>query len=103
VQRLNMTMSIEQLLAYCTENERVCPQPRRWNELYKLLPKTQQFGASWEPPLPLILGGWWHSSDSEKRDRLATHVRWAAEHSALDAITSFLTNLKEEEWYHAGE
>jgi hypothetical protein len=98
-----MAMSIEELSALCTENGRICPQPQRWNELYKLLPNTNQVGAGWAPPLPLIQGGWWHSSDSEKQQRLAVHIRWAAEHGALDAVAAYLASLKEDDWYHTAE
>ena len=39
------------LLAYCRENGRVCPQPRRWQALWEALPERGRVGTSWEPPL----------------------------------------------------
>jgi hypothetical protein len=52
---------LDQLLAYCRENQRVCPVPRRWHELWELLPEKRQLGIEWQPPLPLILAAWWGS------------------------------------------
>jgi hypothetical protein len=50
---------LDDLIAFVRSNGRVCPKPMRRNELYDLLPDRRQVGAGWEPPLPLILGGWW--------------------------------------------
>ena len=72
---------LDALFSYVVENRRVCPLPDHWNRLYELLPSRRQLSSGgWEPPLPLILGGWWSSDDSAKRARLALHIRWAAEH-----------------------
>lgn len=54
------------LLAYCRENNRVCPKPGRWDDLWKLLPERQRVGGGWEPALPLILGAWNYSSNFER-------------------------------------
>lgn len=40
------------LIAYCRENNRVCPMPQRWNALWELLPDRARVGGGWEPPLP---------------------------------------------------
>src|ERR1700741_3968707 len=72
-----MSEFLEQLLSYCRENGRVCPVPMRWNVLYQMLPETRQKEVGWEPSLPLILAAWWESSDGDKQERLAGHIRWA--------------------------
>jgi hypothetical protein len=72
----------------------------KWQELHELLPDRHRRGFGWEPPVPLILGGWWYSNDREKRDRLELHLRWAADHGVLLSITNFLNSLKEEDWHH---
>ena len=95
--------SLDSLIEFCKANGRVCPQPQRLNELYKLLPNTRQVGAGWVPSLPLILGGWWHSSDREKQERLEAHLRWAAEHEALEPVARLLHQLPATEWHHEGE
>lgn len=93
----------EQLNAYCVERGRVCPVPQRWQALYELLPERRQVGAGYIPPAPLILGGWWYSSDLEKRQRLQEHILWAAEHDAIERVAQFLYGLNESEWHHEGE
>ena len=40
------------LLAYVTEERRVCPQPIIWSRLFDLLPDKRRVGSAWEPPLP---------------------------------------------------
>jgi hypothetical protein len=94
---------LEKLLAFCTENGRVCPAPQKWNELWQMLPEKTQHGAGWQPPLPLILAAWWEASDDAKRDRLKDHLQWADSHGALDPIVRFLRSLPEGEWHHRGE
>lgn len=86
-----------------TTERRVCPQPQRWNELWELLPERKRVGAGWEPSLPLILGAWWHTSDSEKRGRFLSHLRWAAKHGALSEVSSFVRSLGPDQWHHEGE
>lgn len=93
----------ETLIAYCRENQRACPQPSLWNELWKMLPERHQCGASWEPSLPLILGVWHFTSNLEKMARLAEHIEWAAQHTALEKVSVFLHQLEETDWHHIGE
>lgn len=94
---------LDQLLAFVRERDRVCPLPERWTELYELLPGTTRVGGGWHPALPLILGGWWHSSVRDKRERLAEHIQYAAAHGVLSQVDQFLRGLAESEWAHAQE
>jgi len=48
-------VTLEQALEEAQKNDRVCPQPQKWNELYELLPNRVRRGNGWEPALPLIL------------------------------------------------
>lgn len=91
---------LEALLEYAQASERVCPVPDKWHELWKMLPDRRREGSGWEPPLPLILSGCWHSSNLDKRLRLQQHLRWADEHGALPQIDAFLRALAEFEWHH---
>jgi hypothetical protein len=91
------------LRSYCIENDRVCPQPMRWHELWELLPDRRRVGVGWEPPLPLVLGAWWNSTDEDKRARLAEHIRWAEAHRALEGADKSLRGLSETDWHHKGE
>ena len=95
-----MTNAAEQLIDYCREGGRVCPMPSQWNRLWELLPERRRSGVGWQPPLPLILAAWEHSSDLQKMLRLAEHIEWAETRGALDQVSDFLRTLPEEEWHH---
>jgi len=90
-------------LAQATRNDRVCPQPQKWNELYSLLPNRRRIGGGWEPPLPLILAAWWDTPANLKAARLREHIEWADKHGALEAVLEFLTDLEETEWFHIND
>lgn len=92
-----------ELIAYCPTNDRVCPMPTKWNELYQLLRDTRRVGNGWEPALPLILGAWHYASDSEKMLRLGEHITWADDHGVLEVVDSFLRALDESDWHHLGD
>jgi hypothetical protein len=98
-----VTADLQHLLAYCAEHGRVCPVPQQWLRLWDVLPNKRLGGAGWEPSLPLILGAWWEASDEEKQERLAVHLRWAAEHDALGQVEQFLRSLPKTEWHRRGD
>ena len=62
-----MNAELEEILAFSQAVKRICPQPQLWNELWETLPNKKRVGAGWEPPLPLILGAWWNTTDLEKK------------------------------------
>lgn len=97
-----MKDQLESLLTYCKENDRVCPMPLRWKELYDLLPDKRRVGAGWVPPLPLILGAWPEPA-LLKMLRLEEHLRWACDHEVLNKVDQFLRSLSEIEWFHVGD
>jgi hypothetical protein len=62
------------LLDYVKADGRICPNPKEWNVLWEMLPDKQQFGSSWEPPLPLILAAWLETPHFRKEARLNEHI-----------------------------
>jgi hypothetical protein len=90
---------LDKVLRLAQTGKRVCPVPQKWNDLWKLLPQRQRVGVGWEPPLPLILAAWWHTPDDEKRNRFLSHIRWAADHGALEAVSAFLNSLEPAHWH----
>lgn len=102
-QNQDMTSSLDSLLEYCADLDRVCPQPMRWNELWKMLPDRQRRGGGWQPSVPLILGGWWHSSNLEKMLRLKEHIEWAESHGCLAQVDAFIRGLSKDEWHYLGD
>lgn len=98
-----MSDPVESLVAYCRENNRVCPMPAMWNQLWEMLPNRTRVGNGWKPSLPLILAAWHDTPAMLKMLRLAEHIEWAAEHGALESVARFLRELREEDWHHIGE
>jgi hypothetical protein len=92
--------TLEEVLAETQKNGRICPQPRRWNQLYEMLPQKRSAGGRSEPALPLILAAWWHAPEHTKIARFREHIEWADTHGCLDKVYAFLRSLPEEEWLH---
>lgn len=89
----------EALLKFVQSEGRICPLPYRWNDLWEMLPDRTRVGSGWEPPLPLILAAWHHTSAIEKRDRLRLHIKYAAAKGILDVVDRFLRSLPQDQWY----
>src|SRR5512139_575297 len=84
------SQQLASLLEYVKAEQRVCPMPVRWQELWEMLPGRQRRGVSWEPPPPLILGEWWSSPSFAKAERLTEHIQYAATHGVLVEVDRFL-------------
>ena len=95
--------TLEEVLAIAQANDRVCPQPQKWNELYELLPNRSRVGSGWEPPLPLILAAWWDTPAIAKIARFREHLDWADRHGAIDVVHNYIAALPEKDWHHVGE
>jgi hypothetical protein len=95
--------TLTEILVEVKKNNRVCPQPQQWQQLYELLPDKKRKGGGWEPSLPLILAAWWDTPAISKMLRLREHIEWAATHGCLEQVYSFLQALPEEQWHHTGE
>jgi len=91
------------LLQHVRDKGRVCPVPRRWHELWEMLPARRRVGHGWQPPLPLILGAWWDTPALMKMMLLDEHIRYADAHDALADIDRYLRGLPEEDWAHLGD
>ena len=94
---------LEEAIAGVLVNDRVCPVPMRWNDLYKLLCKVAKDKSASTPPVPLILGAWWRSSPAEKAERLRCQLEWASDHGALEHALRHLARLSENDWVHLAD
>jgi hypothetical protein len=89
---------LDALLQYVRENNRVCPMPIYWLEVYDMLPNH---GGD-KPAVPLILGGW-DSPALFKMLRLEEHIRYADIQGVLPEVDQYLRRLEERAWLHLGE
>jgi hypothetical protein len=98
------TDTFETLWKYCTADNRLCPTPTKWNDLFGMLKdKKQKPDGGWKPSPPLILAAWWDTMPIEKYLRLKEHINWASDHEQLEEVGKYLRSLSEKEWIHYGE
>lgn len=96
-------ITVDLVLAETQKNDRVCPQPQEWQQLYELLSGKRRNGMGWEPSLPLVLAAWWDAPALSKMLRVREHIEWADTHGALEQVYVFLNALTEEQWHHIGD
>lgn len=89
--------TLDSLWNFCTSNNRICPMPMLWNDLYLMLKDSKNVD------LPLILNGWEMSSPLEKHLRFEEHIQWASKMNQLEEISQFLRSLSEDQWLHYSE
>ena len=94
--------SLAELLSIATINHRICPQPTIWNRLHTLAIEAD-FNQRPSPKLPLILGAWWDTSDTDKATRFKELCEWCHIIDVSDVVWTFLSSLDESEWHHANE
>ena len=100
----NFHETIETLWGYCISNNRLCPKPVKWRDLFEMLKnKKRKLSGGWEPSLPLILTAWYETMPFEKQLRLKEHIQWAFDHNQLDEAGRYLRSLSENDWIHFGE
>jgi hypothetical protein len=61
------TKQLDDLLEYVKRDGLICPEPGRRQQLWEMLPDKSRVGSGWNPPLPLILAAWDHTSGLEKK------------------------------------
>ena len=102
-----MKETFESLWKYCTSNNRLCPQYKIWQEVFKLLKDTKQLsghGGDREPAEPYIIyNNWGHIMPIELQFQFKRYLEWAVDHNQLDEVGEYLRALPEEEWAHYGE
>ena len=92
------------LWEYCISNNRLCPLPKKWMDLYEMLKNKKQIsGYDWEPSLPPVLTAWYDSVPIVKYLIFKEHIQWAADNNQIDEVEKYLRSLLEGDWVHYGE
>ena len=95
------TLTLDHVMVLARRNNRACPMPPAWGQLYDLLPaRPQKKGDSIAPPPPIDGPAWAAVSPMQKRLRLRDQIEWAEQAGALEAVHGFLAALPEESWLH---
>jgi len=92
-------LTVDDAMLEARKNNRVCPLPARWQELYEMLPERKA-----NRPTPPLVGASWAATPSiSKRMCLREHLEWAEAKGSLDAVMAFLKQLPEGDWHHMGD
>ena len=96
-------LRVEDVMVEARRNNRVCPMPQQWSELYQMLPGKKLRSNVWTPTEPLLGAAWTATPSLAKRMCFREHVEWAASHDFLEDLHTFITALPEQQWYHMGD
>lgn len=96
-------LTVVEAMVEARRNNRVCPQPARWQQLFDMLPDKRRSGAGWEPAPPLLGAAWKDTPSIPKRMVFREHIEWAASHGFLPQVFAFMKGLPESDWHHMGD
>ena len=95
--------TLEAALLVARKNNRVCPRPVRWAELFAMLPPRKTARGQENPPAPVIGPAWNVTPPLTKRVCFREHVEWAESAGILEAVMALMQSMREDEWLHMGE
>jgi len=85
--------------ALLRHGDRICPQPSRWLEFYRVLQEAAP--GTERPPEPLVGSTWASSPPVAKRTCFQQQIEWADTHKVLQPAYDFLKSLRDSDWYVA--
>ena len=96
-------LTVVEVMVEARRNNRVCPKPAHWQQLYGMLPNKKQGDGRWEPSPPLVDSAWNDTPSIPKRMCFREHIEWAAAHGSLPQVFAFMQGLAETDWHHMGD
>lgn len=99
-QALPGRLGADTAMVVARRNNRVCPQPALWTQLYEELGGPH---ADDLPPPPVERWLWSKLSSLQKRLFFREYVEWAERHGKLAHVMAFMARLGEADWLHMGE
>jgi hypothetical protein len=92
------SVSVDQALQLTRRNNRVCPMPERWRDMFDLMASIAPGKAL--PPVVIDGAAWSVVPPMQKRIRLREQLEWAERLGLLDPVFRFLQDLPDEGWLH---
>lgn len=92
-------LTVAEVMVEARKNNRVCPKPVLWQQLYEMLPDRRRS----EPTPPLLGAAWDGTPCIPKRICFREHIEWAASRGCLQQVFAFMKSLPESDWHHMGE
>ena len=94
---------LDDVLLEARRNNRVCPQPPRWLDLFDLL-QRKAAGTPLRLPAPPLTGkAWTGTRPLAKRMCFREQLEWAAANNCLGIAFDFLKTLPDTDWHYMGE
>ena len=93
-------LSADLLMVQARRNNRVCPRPALWRQLYLELGGADCVDL---PPPPVEAWLWGKLSSLQRRLFFREYLEWGDRHGRLPAIARFMDALGEADWLHMGE
>lgn len=88
-----------QLMVQARRNNRVCPRPPKWTQLYRDLGGPRHADLP-PPPVDWL---WNKLSSLQKRLFFREYLEWAEQHGKLQDVAWFMETLAEADWVHMGD
>jgi hypothetical protein len=95
--------TLESAMLVARRNNRVCPRPERWQELFALLPPRQTRRGVQQPPAPIVGAAWAVTPPLTRRLAFREHIEWAEREGVLENVMAFMQSMPEGDWLHMGE
>lgn len=91
-------VSLDDVLLEARRNNRVCPLPAIWKQVWDYLPNK----VTTLSEVPATAAEWARLPPLQKRSRLREHLEWAASQGVLQQVYDALRKLPEDRWHHMG-
>ncbi len=92
-------VTLYEAMGLARKENRVCPQPSRWLEMYRILQEKAGLGAL--PSQPLVGSAWAATPPMAKRMAFHEQLEWAEKNHCLTPVYEFLKTLRDSDWYNA--
>jgi hypothetical protein len=92
-------VTLYDVTALTRKDNRVCPQPSRWLEMYRILQEQAARGAL--PSQPVVGSAWASTPPLAKRMAFHEQLEWAERNHCLTPVHEYLKTLRDVDWYVA--
>jgi hypothetical protein len=104
IPELNLSLAAQEageyeLMAELSKDNRVCPQPTRWLEFYRIL--QDKAGSGPLPTPPLTGSAWAATPPSAKRMCFREQAEWAVKNGCVVPCYEFLDKMGKSDWLYA--
>ncbi|MGZ9109153.1 MAG: hypothetical protein ACXW4B_10085 [Micavibrio sp.] len=94
---MSLSAMADDLLRYLSDKGYICPWGKAWHDLWLLLP--EDFASQARAAPPLILTGWYYSTNLVKIMRMREHIEWADRTGAITQVDKYLRGLPDTVWH----